>query len=96
MVNAEDGWRAWRGLEGAGLAEQVLWAGAFAEGAKGPGVFVLDSTSAEEVRKQIETTRVDVGPCAIDGWWSTRAVGMLPNEAGVLPGLIEHYRYKVK
>ncbi len=89
MVNAEDGLRAWRGLEEAGLAEQVLWAGAFVDGDEEEGgVFVLDATSADEVRKQIESgsggAGADVGPCAIDGWWSTRAVGMLPREAGRL------------
>lgn len=82
MVNAEDADRVWSGLDIAGLKEEVRWSGRFS-GTQG-GVAVLDLTNVAEVRERLEAVGANIGSYAIDGWWSTRAVGMLPREAGRL------------
>jgi len=76
MLTADDADRAERVLAASTLADKVVWKGRFTDSTG--GVWVLDSTSVEEVHNALPADAL--GPAAIDAWWSTGTLTKLPKD----------------
>lgn len=70
MLTASDAPLAEGAIESAGLRESVVWWGRFA--ADPGGVYVLDSTSADEIRDRLAP--LAAGALVVDGWFSTSSL----------------------
>jgi uncharacterized protein YciI len=75
MVTADDADAARVVIGASRLADTVVWCGRFGDGAG--GVFVLDAAKVGDVEGEL----LGFG---LDGWWSTKALMGLPEEARVL------------
>jgi hypothetical protein len=65
MVTAESGDRARRAIDASAWRDRIVWSGTFTD--TNQGVFVMDAERPEEFR----AAGLDLGPCSIDGWWSS-------------------------
>lgn len=65
MVTAADGAKARRAIESSAWRDRIVWSGTFTD--TNQGVFVMDAEKPEEFR----AAGLDLGPCSIDGWWSS-------------------------
>lgn len=65
MVTAESAERAQRAIEASAWRDRVVWSGTLTD--TNQGIFVLDAEKPDEFK----AAGLDLGPCSIDGWWST-------------------------
>lgn len=73
IVTAENAERAERALRRSDWKDKIVWHGRFTD--TGQGVFVLDALKPDDVRPTFE--KLDVGPCSVDGWYSTASLPTL-------------------
>lgn len=73
IVTAENAERAERALRRSEWKDKIIWHGRFTD--TGQGVFVLDALKPDDVRPTFE--KLDLGPCSIDGWYSTASLPTL-------------------
>lgn len=65
MVTAVSADRARRAIDASAWRDRIVWSGTFTD--TGQGVFVLDAEEPDE----LNASGLDLGPCSVDGWWSS-------------------------
>ncbi len=65
MVTAESAERARRAIEASSWRERIIWSGTLTDTKQ--GVFVLNAEKPDE----FIAAELDLGPCKVDGWWSS-------------------------
>lgn len=79
MVTASDAAKAKKAIAASPYNSKVVWCGTFDAPRSGGSVIILDADKAAEVEAAL--SKLDPGPCSIDGWWSTTSLVKLPAEA---------------
>ncbi|MEK6701154.1 MAG: YciI family protein [Planctomycetota bacterium] len=79
MVTANDAAKARKAIAASTYSTKVVWCGTFDAPRRGAGVIILDADKTADVEAAL--SKLDPGPCSIDGWWSTTSLVKLPVEA---------------